>query len=299
MKTYLLPDPAEFERSLARRISGSSRLLARWTQFSGGEMHVRVSGTSPSVAVVGWTAPPHDDVFLTALLCDTLRRDGAKDILLILPYYAYARQDRKLAPGDPESAACIANLMAAAGATRILTVDLHSRAFSSPIAIESVSVLPEMAARLRGELDSGGCVVVAPDEGARERAEQFRAAFGAPSVAWIEKRRAASGAAKAVKLHGVVEGRTAVIVDDMVDQGGTVEEAVRLLRAKGAKGFRLCAAHAVLSGDGVERLRRLRLDGIIFSDTLDLPEEAERLENLGIVSSIPSLAAAALLHGDD
>jgi ribose-phosphate pyrophosphokinase len=279
MRTYLLPEPTPFERNLMKRLSGSAKAPADWTVFGNGEAFVRVRDVPKTVAVVGWIAPPYDDLTRTALLVDTLRRSGAKDITLILPYLAYERQDRQIEPGDAFSSACVTTLMAAAGATRILTVDLHSKAAgeASPIPVESVSLLPEMGQKLRRMIGRGDVDVISPDHGGIERAKAFAAAFGAErEPVWIEKERKPSGA-KAKALHGGLKSTVAVIVDDILDSGKTVFEAARLARKAGAL------------------VKRCDFEEIIVSDTMSLSEEAEKLPNLTLLSAVPALAAAALL----
>ena len=296
MRAYLLPNPAPFELKLQKRLSGTAKPRVAWDVFRSGEVFVRTPAPPKAAAVIGWVAPPHDDVFRTALLLDTLRRNGAKDLTLILPYFAYERQDRQLAAGDPVSANCMAKLMAAAGAKRILTVDLHSRHFPSPIPVKSVSVLPEMAPKVRKLLKRKNAVVVSPDQGGLARAKSFAAAFGADDVLWIKKHRAANGTVRALSMHGDLTSEAAVIVDDMLDSGHTVAEAVRLLRKAGVKEIHLCVTHALFTEGAVARIRGCKLASVTVSDTVELPDEIDRLGTpLHVHSAISALAAATLL----
>ena len=292
MKAYLLPDATVPEKRLARRLGGAG--ASSWKTFPNGEEFVRVERPANRAVVIGRSAPPAAGLFRTLLLIDTLRRSGVKDITLALPYYGYARQDRAVRLGDPVTALFVARQAAAAGARRVVTLDLHSRrvAEGGDVPVLSSSVLPTIADRLKGRV-RGPLTVVSPDRGGKERAERFAARFGRRAkTAWVEKTRDITGRVTARDVLGTLAGDTAVIVDDIVDTGKTVALAVGLLRAKGFRRLYLCAAHPVLSDDAIRRLRTCRFTGILFSDTLPLTATARRTLTPAVLRADAALAKA-------
>ncbi len=277
MKLFSIPHPVGLARALLSG-RGFTRGIAEWKRFTDGEASVNVGAVSGRVAALGRLTPGTDDIFLTALLIDALRRNGAARVTVIVPYLAYERQDRRAAPGEPVSAAVVTRLLAAAGASRIMTADLHSRADAavSMIPIANVPVLTSMAAPLARLLRGRQVTVVSPDRGGLARASAFAKALGAGRPIWIEKERLPSGA-KARRLRGKPLPGPVVLVDDIVDTGGTVFEAVRLLKKAGARELYLCATHPILSGPAVKRLRSCGFRRIFFSDTVPLTRAARNL----------------------
>jgi len=297
MRAYTLPEPSVIELGLLRRLSGSARRPAVWKTFPSGEIHVRVSGVEKRVCLIGRTTPPADNFFRTLLLADTLRRNGAEKITLVLPYLAYARQDRQTRPGDPLSTACLSRALASAGVGRVVTLDLHSRRNieSSPIPIENVSIVPDMARSLAAELKGRDVSVVAADFGGRERADDFARTLGLKGGAvWIEKRRDRSGKASAKRLVGSLAGRTAVIVDDILDTGGTISEAARLLKKHGCRDLYLCVVHPVFSAGAARLIKKLKFRRVLVSDAFPATSEVLRLRNVRVVSAAAILAKAVL-----
>lgn len=266
--------------------------IAQWKKFPSGELYVRVKEVEKKIIVVGRTYPPGDNLVATLLLLDTLKRNGAKEITLVLPYFAYGRQDRMEKEGECVSALFVIQMLAAAGATRVVTTDIHSRRIieASPIPIENV----EMSALFANELQKYGVnktwTIISPDEGGKDRAQLLAKALGAENVAWIAKERGADGAAKAMALHGKLERARAVIIDDMIDTGGTLSEAVRLLRGREVQEIIVCATHAIFSRDAAERVAALNLKRVIVTDTLPLPSAGVRLTNLTLIPMAETLA---------
>lgn len=296
MRTYLLPAPDAAERALSRAISGDASMSALWKTFPCGEDNVRVDRPERQVCVIGRTAPPGDNFFRTLLLVDTLRRSGAELITVLLPYFGYARQDRQQLAGEAVTAGAILKALASAGATRIVTADLHSDASreSSPIRLESVSVVADMAAAVRGAIGDEACTVLAPDHGAKHRADLLAAGLGQrQEAAWVEKtRHPLTGKLTATEIRGALRGSTAVIIDDILDSGKTIELAARLLRRRGTTTLYLCITHGLFTGDAVARVRRLKFKGIFVADAVPLPKKAARLPRLRLVPIGPRLAAA-------
>ena len=294
MKTYILPSPDGFEKRLLKLLSGSAAGAAEWKVFPSGEFHVRVGRPPKRVAVIGRTRPPADNFLRTLLLVDTLRRNGARDITLVLPYFAYARQDRQIRPGDPLSALALLTAFKAAWVRRVVTVDLHSRrvAAASPIPVRSLDVTKLLAGELKGALRWKNFIVMAPDRGAIAKARSFaRAVGGRPQIVWADKVRTASGKLVGMRLSASPRGTTAVIVDDLLDTGGTVARAVRLLRGRGVKDLYLCVTHPVFSGAAARLVNRLGFRRIIAADAFD-GGGARRLPNFRTVAVGRPLAKA-------
>jgi ribose-phosphate pyrophosphokinase len=296
MIAYTLPQMKKLEHELLRAISGSDRVLAEWKTWPSGEMTLHAMGIQEQACVIGRTEPPAENIVRTVLLMDTLHRSGAKELTLLVPYLAYSRQDRPREVGDPNSAACLTRLFAGMGADRLVTLDLHSDRVveSSHVLIQSVSILPEMAAILGSELADQDYVVVSPDRGGRQRADLFADSMAKkPSVIWVEKERGPAGVV-GKRLMGKVTADTAVIVDDIVDSGATVAEAVRLLKDKGVKNLYLCAVHPVFSGRASTLLPKLGFKRVLISDTQEPPAEVTRRKEVRVVKAAPILARAVL-----
>lgn len=295
MNAYLLSDPKPIERLLAKRLLKSGRRPASWKRFPSGEVFVSVEGAAKKVCVIGRTEPPGDNFFNTMFLLDTLKRAGAKDIAAAIPYFGYARQDRQLRPGDPVTADCLTNALGCAGATRIITIDIHSEriAKGSPIPIVSVSPLKEMSQLLKVRLKGKPCTVVSPDYGARKRAGEL-AGLLAGGVAWVEKVRDARGGATARSFHGVTRGKTAVLVDDILDTGGTLRAAAGLLRSLGFRELHLCVTHPVFSADARETVRKLRFASLTFCNAIPLAPKIAAWPNVQVVEVSKMMADAVI-----
>lgn len=298
MITYTLQNPLRpLERALLKRIAGSAQSHTAWKTFPNAEVFVRVAGVKPRVCVIGRTDPPGDHFLKTILLIDTLRRAGARDITLVLPYFAYGRQDRKKNPYDALGAAAVAQALSCAGARRIVTVDLHSNRIlrTSPVRIESVSVFPKMATLLRSALRGAEFSIVAPDRGGLARARELAAALGKDgALAWCEKKRIAGNRILIRRVHGDLRGATAVLVDDILDTGKTIQEAVRLLKRKGFTSFYLCVTHPIFSEDAAARIRKLGFTEILISDAIPTSLKAGRIPHLRVVSAVEALADAVV-----
>ncbi len=300
MRCYTLPEPTPAERKIATIVSGRAPAEAQWKVFPSGEIFLHAEPAAGTVAIVGRTAPPADDFFRTALLADTLRRSGAEGIIAAVPYLGYARQDRQDAKGDALSSSFVAAQLAAAGVTRIVTVDVHSDRTreSCPVAMTDVSPVPDMAVAVQLALGGKDYTIVSPDFGARHRAEALAAVLGHREPAWVEKRRDPStGKVSLVDVHGDLRGDVAVIVDDILDTGGTVELAVKMLRVKRFETVFLCVTHPVFAKGAAARIRRLGLSKIFVSNTIPLRPDAAALPGIKVVDVTPLVAAAVLEQG--
>ncbi len=292
MRTFALPDQTPLERRVTAGLPGGVSRGAEWKTFASGEAHVHVSRVPARAIAVGRLTPGTDDVFRTLLLLDTLRRNGAKDLTLLLPYFAYERQDRDPAHGDPASARLMAALLSAAGASRVVSAEVHSGRLGkkSPIPVVDVSILPEIVRSLRSRIGTRNAQVVSPDKGGFERAKRAAEALGTDvPAAWIEKSRS-RGRVSVEGFHGALRSDTAVIVDDMVDTGGTVLEAARFLRKAGVKRIFFAAVHGIFSGPAAARIRQCRFEAAAVSDTVPLPPTLRGM--VDVRSAAPALISA-------
>jgi ribose-phosphate pyrophosphokinase len=232
------------------------------------------------------------------LIIDALRRASAARITAVIPYYAYAKQEKKTTGREPISAKLVANLICTAGAHRILTLDLHAPAIEGffDIPVDHLRAAPLLA---RHAIRTGieAIVAVSPDAGGVARTEEFRVRTGG-SLAIISKRHPGPDVSEALEMVGDVEGKTAVIVDDMISTGGTLTLAADLLRERGAAAIHACATHGIFAADALEKIDRSPLERVFVTDTLPLPAAGPRAK-LGVVSVAPLLAEAIMrIHKD-
>jgi ribose-phosphate pyrophosphokinase len=228
------------------------------------------------------------------LILDALRRASAREISAVLPYYGYARQDRKVAPRAPISAKCIADLLKTAGADRLISVDLHSSQiqgfFDGPV--DHLFAIPTFAREWREKIGTGEeFVAVSPDAGGVERVRAFAKRIGC-SIAIIDKRRAGPNQIESVNLVGDVRGKSAIILDDMIDTAGTLTQAVDSLLKNGAKRVFAVATHPVLSGPAVSRLKASGVEKVWVTDTIPLRADAIASGKFEVVSVAPVVAEA-------
>jgi ribose-phosphate pyrophosphokinase len=218
------------------------------------------------------------------IMIDACRRASARQITAVMPYYGYARADRKTAGRESITAKLVANLITEAGASRILAMDLHSAQIQGyfDIPFDHVYGSPVLLDYLASKQLSD-IVVVSPDVGGVARARAFAKKLNDAPLAIIDKRRQAHNVAEVMNVIGEVEGKTAVLVDDMIDTGGTICEGARLLRKEGARQVYACATHAVFSSPAVERLSSGIFEEVIVTNTIPVPEE-KRFEQLTVLS---------------
>ena len=278
---------------LRSRLAGLGARIGAWEsfQFADGERGYRLNETvmGESVAVVGSVTPDPGSLFDLIALARLLAENGSQPPLLLIPYLGYARQDRPVRHGEGSLGIVVAGLLRDLGVGRIVVLDVHSpfvRAALGAAAVE-VSAIEALARHLAGQSPINA--VVAPDSGARERARALAARLApGTTVAVIEKVRPQPNVARALRLNGEVAGRHTLILDDMIDTGGTVCEATRLLVAGGAASIRVAATHGIFSQDARARILRLPVAQLIVTNSLPQPEDA-RIEVLDIV---PALVAA-------
>jgi ribose-phosphate pyrophosphokinase len=244
--------------------------------------------------VIQPTCPPVNDHLMELLiLMDGLKRASARRVTAVLPYYGYARQDRKVLPRAPITAKLVADLLTAAGVSRLLTMDLHAGQiqgfFNIPVDhLYSAPVLLEYIKEKYG--NDKEIVIVSPDAGGVERARAFAKRLSA-SLAIIDKRRLAPNVAEVMNIIGEVEGKTAILLDDMVDTAGTLAQSADALRRKGAKHVYACATHAVLSGPAMERLEKSEIEELVVTNTIPLGPKAE-CKKIHVLTVAPLLGEA-------
>ncbi len=269
-------------------------------RFSNGEVRVVIeeSVRGDDVFVIQPTCQPANETLMELLiLIDAFRRASARRITAVIPYYGYARQDRKTRGREPITAKLVANLLTVAGADRVLTMDLHAGQIQGffDLPVDHLSAAPLIAEYLQ-ERNLPRPVVVSPDPGGVPRARDLADRLGYP-MAIIDKRRPAPNVAEVMNVIGEVEGCTAVVVDDMIDTGGTIVEAVHALLKRGAVRILACATHPVLSGQAPELLAQTPLEEVVVTNTI--PVHPERLPKLKILSVAPLLAEAIMrIHED-
>ena len=267
------------------------------SRFADGEIQVEIheSVRGDSVFVVQSTCPPVNENYMELfLVLDALKRASAKQITAVLPYYGYARQDRKVAPRAPISSKCMADLLTTAGATRVVCVDLHAAQIQGffNVPVDHLFGIPTLARSWRENHGFGeGFVAVSPDAGGVERTRAFAKRIEAP-IAIIDKRRTGPNEARALHLIGDVRDKTAIIVDDMIDTAGTLTQAVDTLLKNGAKKVFAVATHALLSGPAIGRLTESGIDKIVVTDTIPLSPAAQACKKIEVISVAPLVAEA-------
>ncbi len=245
---------------------------AEVTSFPDGEIKVEIKENvrGADAFVIQSTCPPVNNYLMELLvLIDALRRASARRITAVIPYYGYGRQDRKVQPRVPITAKLVANLITVAGANRVIVTDLHAGQIQGffDIPVDHLFAAPVLIDYFRRKKIKD-VVIVAPDPGGVERSAAFAKRLKA-SLAIIDKRRLRPGVAKVLNVIGEVRGKKAILVDDMVDTGGSVIEAAKALKKKGALDIYVCCTHAVFSGPAVERLERsLIINEVVITNTI-------------------------------
>lgn len=267
-------------------------------QFADGEWNVWVDeyvNNTQSFIIQPTSPPVNSNLVQLCLIADSLRREGARRICAVVPYFGYARQERRTRAGEPVSAKVAADLLVASGVTKVITVDLHSEAiggfFNAPVV--HLSALEILADRIKKEKLKDP-VVVSPDVGGVRRARNFAYYLRYP-IAVVEKRRffEKRDKTKVLTMGGQVKGRSAVIVDDLISTGGTIVENAKILKNAGVKEIIVCATHPVFVGKFKENLAQNIIEKVIVTDTIPIPEE-KKFKNLDVVSCSKLLAEAII-----
>ncbi len=264
-------------------------------RFSDGEIWVEIKENvrGRDVFVIQPTSHPANEHMMELLIMiDALKRASAERITAVIPYYGYARQDRKASPRTPISSKLVADLITAAGASRLLTVDLHAGQIQGffNIPVDHLFATPVLIEYLKKELRNN-LVVVSPDAGGAERARSYAKLLSSP-MALIDKRRAKPNESEVMHVIGDVKGRRAVIIDDIIDTAGTIVKAAEALMANGATEVFACCTHAVLSGPAVSRLTEAPVSEVVVTNTIKPTAEVEGMGKVRVLSVAPLLGEA-------
>ena len=261
--------------------------MAQVKAFSDGEIAVEVNESVRGfdTFVVQSTCPPvNNNLMELLIMIDALRRASAERINAVIPYYGYARQDRKVAPRQPISAKLVANLITEAGASRVLTIDLHAGQIQGffDIPVDNLYASPIVLEYLRKKFKDD-LVLIAPDAGGVERTRSFAKRLDA-SLAIMDKRRERANVAQVMHIIGTVKGKVSVILDDMVDTAGTLTQAAQALKEHGATAIFACCTHAVLSGKAIQKINDSPLEELIVTDTIPINQEGRGCKKIKVLS---------------
>ncbi|MDE1655323.1 ribose-phosphate diphosphokinase [Actinotignum sp. GS-2025f] len=266
--------------------------------FANSEIYIRYEESIRGADVFimqAFSSPINKWLMETLLMVDAAKRASAKRITVVAPYYPYARQDKKHKGREPISARLVADLLKTAGANRIMSVDLHAAQsqgfFDGPV--DHLWAMPTLVEYVRSIITGDDAVMVSPDAGRIKVAEQWSSRLGGIPLAFVHKTRniEKANSAKANRVVGDVAGKTAIIVDDMIDTAGTLVGAIRVVKDAGAKDVIVAATHALLSGEAVERLSNAPIRELVVTDTVPIPDE-KRFKGLTVLSIAPTLARA-------
>ncbi len=271
-------------------------------QFSDGEISVEIGENvrGTDVFVIQPTCTPvNDHLMELVIMVDALRRASARRITAVLPYYGYARQDRKVRPRVPISAKAVAEMLMAVGTRRVLCMDLHAGQIQGffNIPVDHLYSAPILLKHIRRNFED--VVMVSPDAGGVERTRAFAKRLNA-DLAIIDKRRERANECEAMNVIGDVSGKTAVLLDDMVDTAGTLCGAAARLKESGAKEVHACCAHAVLSGPAIERINNSQIKSLVVTNSIPLADKGERCDKIKVLSVGELLGEAiSRIHSED
>lgn len=275
------------------------------THFSDGEIYVEINENvrGLNAFVVQSTCTPVNQALMELLIMiDALKRASAGSIVAVIPYFGYARQDRKVRPRTPITAKLVADLISAAGADRVVSMDLHAGQIQGffNIPFDHLYAMPIFIDHLRTHgLQNSDTIVVSPDAGGVERARAYSKRLGA-DLAIIDKRRSAPGVSEVMNIIGDVKGKNAVIIDDIIDTAGTLCNAAQAIMENGAKSVQCCATHPVFSGKAVERINNSALSSVTVANTVKMSQEGLDSDKINVLSVGRLLGEAVkrIHHGD-
>ena len=266
-------------------------------KFSDGEIYIEIHENirGNSIFIIQSISSPANDNLMELLLCiDALKRSSAKNITAVVPYFGYARQDRKVVPRTSISAKMVSNLITKAGADRVVTLDLHSGQIQGffDIPVDNLFATPIFARHIKKKIKTNNLICVAPDVGGTARARALGKMLNI-GLAIVDKRRAAPGKSEVMNVIGDVNNKTCIIVDDIIDSGGTIVNAAKVLKKNGAKNVHVYVSHGVLSGNAVEKIKKSNIKNLVITDTIDNLNKVKKVKNIEILS-ISNLVGEAI-----
>ena len=266
-------------------------------KFSDGEIYIEINENirGNSIFVIQSVSSPANDNLMELLLCiDALKRSSAKNITAVIPYFGYARQDRKVVPRTSISAKLVSNLIAKAGADRVVTVDLHAGQIQGffDIPVDNLFATPIFARHVKKKIKTKNLICIAPDVGGTERARALGKLLNV-GLAIVDKRRPKAGQSQVMNIIGDVRGKTFIIVDDIIDSGGTIVNAAAALKKRGAKDVHVYVTHGVLSGGAENKIKKSNIKNLVITDTIDNAAKVKNIKNIEVLT-ISNLVGEAI-----
>ena len=256
-------------------------------KFADGEIYIEINENirGNSIFIIQSISSPANDNLMELLLCiDALKRSSAKNITAVIPYFGYARQDRKVVPRTSISAKLVSNLITKAGADRVVTVDLHAGQIQGffDIPVDNLFATPIFARHIKKNIKNKNIICVAPDVGGTERARALGKILDV-GLAIVDKRRPAPGKSKVMNVIGNVKDKNCIIVDDIIDSGGTIVNAAKALKDKGAKDVYVYITHGVLTGEAIKKINNSVIKNLVITDTIDNEEKVKKTKNIEVL----------------
>ena len=266
-------------------------------KFADGEIYIEINENirGNSIFLIQSVSSPANDNLMELLLSiDALKRSSAKNITAVIPYFGYARQDRKVVPRTSISAKLVSNLIAKAGADRVVTVDLHSGQIQGffDIPVDNLFATPIFARHIKKKLKRNNIICVAPDVGGTARARALGKLLNV-DLAIVDKRRPAPGKSEVMNVIGNVKNKTCILVDDIIDSGGTIVNAASELKKRGAKDVHVYVTHGVLSGNAIEKIKKSSIKNLVVTDTIDNSMKVKKAKNIEVLT-ISNLVGEAI-----
>ena len=265
-------------------------------KFADGEIYIEINENirGNSIFIIQSVSSPANDNLMELLLCiDALKRSSAKNITAVIPYFGYARQDRKVVPRTSISAKLVSNLITNAGADRVVTVDLHAGQIQGffDIPVDNLFATPIFAKHIKRKIKSNNIICVAPDVGGVERARALGKKLDV-GLAIVDKRRPSPGKSQVMNVIGNVKNKICILTDDIIDSGGTIVNAADALVKRGAKEVHVYATHGVFTGDAVKKIKSSKIKNLVITDSIDSSDKLKKVRNIEVISKSILLAEA-------
>ena len=265
-------------------------------KFADGEIYIEINENirGNSIFIIQSVSSPANDNLMELLLCiDALKRSSAKNITAVIPYFGYARQDRKVVPRTSISAKLVSNLITNAGADRVVTVDLHAGQIQGffDIPVDNLFATPIFAKHIKRKIKSNNIICVAPDVGGVERARALGKKLDV-GLAIVDKRRPSPGKSQVMNVIGNVKNKICILTDDIIDSGGTIVNAADALLKRGAKEVHVYATHGVFSGDAIKKIKNSKIKNLVITDSIDSSDKLKKVRNIEVLSISILLAEA-------